>query len=261
MAIKTFTFATFEPPLWDAQYKSTGDLGGDLVLDVSEDAPPHLNRTLLRTRITTVPSPNPKFGVYTATHDVVVRVSGTYPTAVSVNDPDSDQLEDQFYTRPRTFTVFELRDAPGQIYTAMPIPQIKQMIQRFQKSHGHNGSVARTRTVNLRELERALKADLGLVVVIHGYDLANVLLSTPVARLDVDADADETEANLEVQHAKTRAEKLRFLKLYVQAQDQMVSVRVGENSSVRFPSYPDDGPALKVLELIEPIVAKCSRTA
>ena len=254
MAVKMFAFARFEPPLWvvsdnpDPAEASSGDI----VLDVAEDAPPQTDRPLLKTTVQALPSPNSNFNAYIARHDVVVRVRDAY------GDPSSDELEDQCYVRPRPYNIFELRNSPGQVYTTMPLLQIKQMIRRLQETHRASGALPQLRDVDLRALEDALKTNGGMNVVIHGYDLANVLWLTPVSRLDIDA--NETAANLEAQQAKTRAENMRVLKLYVQAPNQMVSVWVGANGSVKFRNYPGDDNAMHVLEMIEPIIATCLQT-
>ena len=255
MAVKTFTSTRLSPPMWDSQHIPAGGPSGDIVLDVAEDAPPASDRSLLKTRVRVLPSPHSGFNAYVATHDVVMRVSGTYPTAASAGDPDSDDLEDQCYTRPRSYNVFELRDAPGQVYTTMPLAQIKQMIRRFHETHGASHTRSEPRIVNLHNLESTLKGAPGINVVVHGYDLENVLWSTPVSRLDIDA--NETTANLEAQNTKSSAENMRVLKLYVQAIRQMVSARVGVNGIVKFPNYPGDEEAMYVLATLEPFIANC----
>ena len=259
MVVRTFTFTSFLPRLWDAPHIPPEEAGGEIVLDVEGNAPPSSNRSLLKTTVRALPSPNSSFNAYVVRHDVVVRVRDAYPTAASDSDPDSDELEDLHLTRPRNYSAFELRDTPGQVYTTMPLPQINQMLNRVQESRGLSGVLLEPREVNLHDLENALKSDGTINVVIHGYDLKDVLWSTPVSRLDIDA--NQTTENQEAQHAKSRAANMRVLKLYVQVPNQMVSARVGANGSVKFPNYPGDDKAMYVLEILEPIIATCLQTA
>ena len=252
MATKAFNFVTFEPSLWAGQQGSQTDPDGNAVLNVSENAPSSADRSLLKTTVTSVASANTSFNTYTAKHDTVLWVRDTYLST----DPDSDETEDQCFVRPKQFQIFEFRNAPGSIYTSMPLTAIRQMYNRY-KEEGYGNSDLKRRTTNLLCLESTLQGNPSLVVVIHGYDLINVLLSTPVARMDVDA--ERTRENVEIQDAKTKAERMRFLKLYVQATGQMVSLRVGENGSVRFPNYPDEAAALEVLEMLNPIIDSCSQ--
>ena len=252
MAVKAFNFMRFQPSLWTEQQVAQTSSAGTPVLNVSEDAPSNSDRTQLKTTVTPLTSPNSSFNAYTAKHDTVAWVRGAYtPT-----DPDSEDTEDQCFVRPRNFPIFEFRNNPGQIYTSMPLSEIKRMLHRYQQGSALFNPTLTQRTINLRLLESALQTNPALAVVINGYELNNVLLSTPVTRLDVDA--ERTRDNIEIQNAKTRAERMRFLKFYVQSNGQMVSLRVGENGSVKFPHYPDEATALKVFETLEPIIDSCS---
>ena len=252
MAAKVFNSVRFQPSPLTPQLGTQANPGRSIVFDVAEPAPSSADRPVLKTTVTSSDSPNPAFNAYTAKHDTVVLVRDTYLST----DPDSDETEDQCFIRPRHFPIFELRDTPGLVYTSMPLTEIRKMLNRYQEQHGHNGEDLMRRTVDLRCLEIELQGNPSLPVVIHGYDLSNVLLSTPVDR---DVDAQRTRENVEIQEAKVRAERMRFLKAYVQADRQMVSVRIAENGSVRFPNYPDDTIALELLEKLEPLIANCSQ--
>lgn len=272
MAVKNFAFTKFSRPLWKATHISKGENTRDIVLDVSEGAPPEAERASLKTTVRTEPSPNAYFNSYIAIHDVFSKVRDVYPSEGSQVEnvtnprlmdepeifPDPDELVTRCYTRPRKFSIFEISASPGHIYTTMAQRQIREMVRRAGNMGG--GDVARLepRSVNLLNLENEAKKAGETTIVIHGYDLENVSWSTPVSRLGIEA--NETTGNVEAQNAKTRAEIMRVLKIYVQAPRQMVSVRVAANGSVQFPIYPEDDVAMNVLALLDPMITRCLQT-
>ena len=254
MGVKAFNFVRLEPQvLLSGGRGLQGVSAGDVVMEISEEAPFDASREKLKTVVTLLDSPSDVFNVYEVKHDMVTYVRDVYPLA----DPSSDDVEDRCLIRRREFPVFEFRDTPGVIYTSMPLTEVRRMCRRYEEEYSWKSSIGR-RAVNLLCLEENLQREPSMAVVVQGYELLNVLLSTPVNRMDVDA--ERTLDNVEIQDAKTRAEKIRFLKLYIQAGGQMVSLRVGENGTVRFPNYPDDPVALKALERIEPVIQGCLRS-
>ena len=259
MVAKTLNFVRFEPSLWDGLVDPSPLLIN--VLDVAETAPEGAGRNQLRTKVNLHPSsPNDAFDALTATHDTVVQIKGAYVPSDD-DDDDTDELQDRFLVRPKDFNIFEFKGKSGQIYANMPLTHIKKMSHRHKqtaKEDGQSGSTLNLRLVSLPNLETALKHATTIAVTVVGYGLDRVLLSTPVTRLDVLA--EEIETNTEMQDAKGKAENMRTLMMDVAVEDELVRVRIGENGAAYFRSYPGDGLALTVLEILEPFIDSHSDT-
>ena len=259
MAVKTLNFVRFEPSLWGEVMDPSQSV--TKVLDAFESAPDGVDRNQLRTRVNLHPlSPHSAFAALTAIHDIVVPIRGAY-APLEGGDDDPDTLQDRLLVRPKDYNIFEFRSRAGQIYANMPISYIKRMSFRQRQTlteDGESGATLSVRLVNLPNLENALKQTTALSVKVVGYRLERVLLSTPITRLDVLA--EEIESNTEMQDAKGKAERMRFLIIDVVTESALIRVRVAENGAVNFPDYPGDGIALDVLESLEPIIDKQSGT-
>ena len=57
--------------------------------------------------------------------------------------------------------------------------------------------------------------------------------------------------NSEVQHVKGRAGQIRAITFDLQSGNDIIRVRVSQNGSVTFSSYPGDGTALTVIDRLE----------
>lgn len=244
MPVKSLNFTKLSTPLWDPQLSQPNTP----ILEVYEDAPAGLDRDQLKTTITPFESPNPRFNAYTAKHDSVTRIPDTY----SPFDPNSDETYDQYIVRRRNFEIFEFQNNPGQLYSALPLAEMKRFLNRWSDCLQIPKPTLARRSVNLRSLEAAIQTSPSLVTLIRGYNLAEVILSTPVSMLDVDS--DRTQENIEIQDAKRKAGKIRFLKLAIQADNQMVQIRIGQNGTIRFADYPGHPPTLEVLDKLEPLI-------
>lgn len=247
MPARRFTFARFEPHLWQVKAGPV-DNPMPIVLDIEVPAPDGAQRDTLRTKIVRrAESPNPAFRSFVVSQD-------EYASFLDYKDANTDETIERTRTYPATFQIHELHNFPGAMYANVGVSALKEVLRRYRESTGKAAVVLHQRIVRLEELERLLKAEGE--VSIQGYVLLNVRSTPPIDRLA--ADGANVDTNAEVVDAKRRAEGIHRISFDLVRDTQVLGVRVGVQGDVRFMNYPGDAIALGALAWLDDRIDRCS---
>ena len=255
MARRTFQVVSFEPVLWEQNNILDGH---SPVLSVSELAPQGAPREHLRTKVfSRLETPHPAFNAFNGVHDICRRYVAYAETDDVGADQDTiDEVQEQIYVSPSHFHAYELRRNPGMFYATASESTLKQMFRRYRNTTQQHDATFNQRVVQIADLEPVLRGNMVADTV--GYTFRNVTSVTTITTMDVEG--PQIGENREVQNAKQRAESIRFIKFDLQWGEHLHRVRIGENGSVSFASYPGDETALAVLDLLEGYVSAHSET-
>ena len=261
MARKSFFFADFNPVVWrgavqtDAasQGSSVVQIGGSSAgppLAVAESSPDGVDREVLKTVFHSLPTTaHDAFGTFSVRHDEVRNIRA-YAEGTDDN-PNPDDVTDRNFVQPRDFLLYEFHNSPGQVYVTTQEPVVRKIFRRARETHVDQGMTLNLRNINLEEFEGALNN-----AEIIGYKLVDVLSNTPIATYDVLG--EDIRNNNEIQDAKRRAGRMKAVAIRLQSGNEILSVWVYQNNAVTFLNYPGDDSGLGLLNLLDPIIERCS---
>ena len=197
-------------------------------------------------------SPHDAFRIFNLFHDAVGYYNAYANTEDEDDVGDSDETERRVYVAPSRFFIYEFAASLGELYATTTLNTLKEVLRRYRQTTGRQGAVFSQRVVDVGAVEAALQASEAASSNGYGLSqVAGTTEITRMVAEGLQAEGLQIEENEEVQTAKGRAKTITSFRFLLQYEDETHQMRVDYTGGVAFTKYPGDTTGLAILHLLE----------